>query len=91
LENQSQPFVNNTTNFSQADFNLNDASAGNDFATDGSDVGAHGGASPYIPEMNYGSVLLELPIISDFLLQNSVLQQGTNLNFQATSTIPTQE
>jgi hypothetical protein len=90
LEQQPQPFVNNVADFSQADFNLNDSSLGNDYATDGSDVGVHGGSSPFTPGSNYGSVLLERPIITDFLIPNSIVPQGANLNFQATSTMPNQ-
>lgn len=91
LENQPAPFVNPSTNLSLADYNLNDASAGNNYATDGSDVGVHGGSNAFIAETNYGSVLLEMPVIHSFSLQNNIIQQGTNLNFQATSTIPVQE
>jgi hypothetical protein len=51
----------------------------------------HGGSNAYIAETHYGSVLLEMPVITAFSVLNNILQQGTNLNFQATSTIPTQE
>jgi hypothetical protein len=91
LENQPAPFVNSNVNLAEADFNIIDSSLGNGYATDGSDVGVHGGSNAYITETDYGSVLLEMPIITAFSVLNNILQQGTNLNFQGTSTIPAQE
>jgi hypothetical protein len=91
LENQPMPFVNLNNNFTLADFNLIDSSTGNNFAIDGTDVGVHGGASSYIAESNYGSTLLEVPVVNTFTLFNNILQQGDNLQFNATSTIPVQE
>ena len=91
LENQPMPFVNLNNNFTLADFNLIDSSTGNNYAIDGTDVGVHGGASPYIAESNYGSTLLEMPVVNTFTLFNNILQQGDNLQFNATSTIPVQE
>lgn len=91
LENQEIPFVNANNNLTLADFNLIDSSLGNDYAIDGTDVGVHGGASPYIAESNYGSTLLEMPVVNTFTLFNNILQQGDNLQFNATSTIPVNE
>lgn len=91
LENQEMPFVNPNLNLTLADFNLIDSSAGNNFAIDGTDVGVHGGASAYIQESNYGSTILELPVVNTFTLFENILQQGDILQFNATSTIPVQE
>lgn len=91
VENQSMPFVNPSTNLTLADYNLLASSAGNNFAIDGTDVGIQGGTSPYIAESNYGSTLLGMPVINTFTLFNNILQQGDNLQFNATSTIPVQE
>jgi hypothetical protein len=88
LENQAEPFLNNVTDMTLADFNLNASSTGNNYATDGSDVGVHGGSSPYEADTYYGSILLEMPVITAFSLLNNIVQQGNNLNFQATSIIP---
>lgn len=85
------PFVNPNNNLTLADYNLLDASAGNNYAIDGTDIGVHGGASPYISESNYGSTLLEMPVVNTFTLFNNILQQGDNLQFNATSTIPVNE
>lgn len=91
LENQEIPFVNANNNFTLADFNLIVSSLGNNYAIDGTDVGVHGGAAPFIAESNYGSTLLEMPVVNTFTLFNNILQQGDNLQFNATSTIPVQE
>ena len=91
LENQAMPFVNPSNNLTLADYDLNAASAGNNYAVDGTDVGVQGGGSPYLPESNYGSTLLEIPVVTTFTLFDNILQQGDNLQFNATSTIPVQE
>lgn len=91
IENQPMPFVSANENLNLANYNLIDSSTGNNFAIDGADVGVHGGASPYIQESNYGSTILELPVVNTFTLFENILQQGDNLQFNATSTIPVQE
>lgn len=88
IENQPDPFISNLPNLFNSDFNLNASSLGNNFGTDGNDVGIFGGPFPFPAGSQYGGLLLGLPIITFFNILNPVIQENGQLQIQGTSTIP---
>jgi hypothetical protein len=81
-------YQTNNANFNTFNFNLVAASAGVNGGTDGTNVGPQGGAYPFAPNSQNGGLSTTVPVISSFVIQNPVIQQGGTLNIQATSTIP---
>lgn len=88
LENQPNPFVLNAPVWQDSDFNLNASSLGNDYGTEGTDIGVFGGSFPYPAGSEYGGLLLGLPIITFFNILNPIIQENGQLQIQGTSTIP---
>jgi hypothetical protein len=88
LENQPDPFVLNAPVWQDSDFNLNASSLGNNYGTEGTDVGVFGGSFPYPAGSEYGGLLLGLPIITFFNILNPIIQENGQLQIQGTSTIP---
>jgi hypothetical protein len=75
-------------NWESVNFDLIPGSLGESAGTDGTDIGLFGGPFPQNPLSNYGNTLIELPIITQFNLNNPVIPQGGTLQIDVTSTIP---
>jgi hypothetical protein len=92
IMNASDPFINGSlSNLNTINFDLNPASAGNNAASDGTDIGLYGGANAWPTNFVDGLSAPGSPIVSSLLLQNYVIGTADQLNFNAQGSIPSNE
>ena len=90
--NAPDPFINGSlSNLNTINFDLNPTSAGNDAASDGTDMGLYGGAHAWPTNFIDGLSAPGEPIVSSLLLQNYVIGTADQLNFNAQGSIPSNE
>jgi len=88
IENGPAPFVNESLNLSQADFNLVAGSTAIGAGSNGTDIGIHAGLYPPSEDLNYGLNVIGLPVIDLFTIDNPIIAPNGQLQIQAVSTIP---
>jgi hypothetical protein len=88
IENGPNPFVNESIDLSQADFNLVDGSSAIGAGATGGDIGLHAGLYPPSEDLNYGLNVIGLPVIDLFTIDNPIIAPNGQLQIQAVSTIP---
>jgi hypothetical protein len=88
IENGPNPFVNDSIDLSQADFNLLEGSTAIGAGVTGADIGLHAGLYPPSADLNYGLNVVGLPVIDFFTIDNPIIIPNGQLRIQATSTIP---
>ena len=92
IMNAPNPFVNgNLSNLNTLDFRLNESSEGNNAATDGSDIGLHGGLYPWPINSHYGLNPVGVPVINSLTLENYTIGVSEQLHFEVEGTIPSNE
>lgn len=92
IMNAPIPFVNSSLVISPSmDFQLAPGSIGNDAASDGTDLGLHGGIDAWPVGYQYAQVAPGVPIVSSISLQNHVIGVADQLQMNAEGTIPSNE
>ena len=92
IMNAPNPFVNsNLSNLNTLDFRLNESSEGNNAATDGSDIGLHGGLYPWPINYHYGLNPIGVPVINSLTLENYTIGVSEQLHFEVEGSIPSNE
>ena len=90
--NVENPFVNGTlVSLSAANFQLVDSSPGNDAASDGTDIGLHGGTQAGPINYQYGLNLPGIPVVSALTLENYIIGISDQLEINAQGSIPSNE
>jgi len=88
IENGPNPFVNESSDLSQADFNLVASSTAINAGVNGTDIGIHAGLFPPSEGLHYGLFVPGMPVIDLFTIVNPIIEQNGQLEIQAVSTIP---
>lgn len=79
------------SNLITADFRLNAASLGNDAASDGTDIGLHGGSNAWPVSYHYGLNPPGVPVVNSLSLDNYVIGVSDQLQMNAQGSIPSNQ
>jgi hypothetical protein len=92
IMNAPDPYVNGTlSNILTADFNLTVTSAGNNAASDGTDIGLHGGVHAWPLSYHYGAYPPGVPVVNSLTLENYIIGTSDQLQMNAQGSIPSNE
>lgn len=92
IMNASNPFINPSETFvNTMNFQLTPGSAGSNAASDGSDMGLHGGIDAWPTSYQYTLYVPGVPVVTSLSLQNHIIGVSDPLQMNATGTIPSNE
>ncbi len=90
--NAPNPFINSSlSNLSALNFQLTESSEGNNAASDGGDIGLHGGSSSWPIGYHYGLNSPGVPVINSVYLDNYTIGVSEPLHFNAEGIIPSND
>lgn len=92
IMNAPNPFINPSETFvNTMNFQLAPGSAGSNAASDGSDMGLHGGIDAWPTSYQYTLYVPGMPVVASLSLQNHIIGISDSLQMNATGTIPSNE
>ena len=92
IMNAPDPFINPSETFlNTMNFQLTPGSAGSNAASDGSDMGLHGGIDAWPTSYQYTLFVPGVPVVTSLSLQNHIIGVSDSLQMNATGTIPSNE